>query len=269
MTRRLDFILRENADYIDAQFVRWQSDPSSVAEDWACSSRAWSWALAGKCHPATHRAGPYAGVRSLVHAFREFGHLAARLDPAGTCQRGPAPVSRADRVRAQGGRSRPRGGRLGVSAARSPARCAHLIEALRETYCGTLAVEYMDISDPEVRDWLAERIEVVEQPPAVLGGRARRDPARAARRGRFRAVPARALHGPEALLARRWREPRADARDAGARGRRRWASRCCRSACRTAAGSTCSRTSCTSRSSRCSASSSRASRRGRPRGRAT
>lgn len=34
-----------------------------------------------------------------------------------------------------------------------------LIERLRETYCGTLTVEYMDISDREQREWLADQVE--------------------------------------------------------------------------------------------------------------
>lgn len=35
MSRPLDFVLRANADYIDAQHSRWQADPASVPPEWA------------------------------------------------------------------------------------------------------------------------------------------------------------------------------------------------------------------------------------------
>ncbi|HTQ48508.1 MAG TPA: hypothetical protein VMI75_37385, partial [Polyangiaceae bacterium] len=85
MDRRLDFVLRENAGYIDEQYRRWQADPTSVAEDWALFFAGMDFAgtrgaaAEGPAAPA----GPPAGVPSLVHAYREFGHLAARLDPLG------------------------------------------------------------------------------------------------------------------------------------------------------------------------------------------
>ncbi len=164
MIRRLDFILRENADYIDAQFACWQADPASVPEDWALFFAGMEMSPREGTRPGEPSAGPYAGVRSLVHAFREFGHLAARLDPLGLANEDRHPylepsaygLTAADLDRAVDGSSfrGPFGGTL-----------RHLVEALRETYCGTLAVEYMDISDPEVRDWLAARLEVARNRP--------------------------------------------------------------------------------------------------------
>src|SRR6266702_4448521 len=35
----------------------------------------------------------------------------------------------------------------------------HLVAALRETYCGTLGVEYLSVADKGRRDWLQERME--------------------------------------------------------------------------------------------------------------
>ena len=164
MTRRLDFILRENADYIDAQFERWQADPASVPEDWALFFAGMAMTSREGTPVREPSAGPYAGVRSLVHAFREFGHLAARLDPLGLANEARHPylepsaygLGEADLERV-------------VDA--SPFRGAtggtlrELVEALGETYCGTFAVEYMDIADPEVREWLAERLEVGRNRP--------------------------------------------------------------------------------------------------------
>jgi len=40
---------------------------------------------------------------------------------------------------------------------RGPLR--ELIAALRETYCGTLGVEYLSVADKARREWLQERME--------------------------------------------------------------------------------------------------------------
>jgi 2-oxoglutarate dehydrogenase E1 component len=164
MTRRTDFILRENADYIDSQFAAWQADPDSVPEDWALFFAGMEMSSRERTPTGEPSAGPYAGVRSLVHAFREFGHLAARLDPLGLANEDRHPylepsaygLTAADLDRSVDGSGfrGPFGGTL-----------RELVEALRETYCGTLAVEYMGISDPEVREWLAERLEVSRNRP--------------------------------------------------------------------------------------------------------
>ena len=164
MTRRLDFILRENADYIDAQFSCWRMDPASVPEDWALFFAGMEMVADERMPSGEPAAGPYAGVRSLVHAFREFGHLAARLDPLGLANEDRHPylepsasgLTEADMDRAVDGSSFR--GTFGGTL-------RQLVEALRETYCGTLAVEYMDISDPEVREWLAERLEIARNRP--------------------------------------------------------------------------------------------------------
>ncbi len=157
MARPLDFVLRANADYIDQQYSRWQADPASVAPEWALffagvevgTSREWGEA------PAPSRSE--AGVRSLVHAYREFGHLVARLDPLGSgetshplLELSAFGLSEADLEREVSGA--PFLGEFGRTL-------GDLVEALRATYCGTLAVEYMDISDPAQRDWLADRVE--------------------------------------------------------------------------------------------------------------
>ena len=48
-----------------------------------------------------------------------------------------------------------------------------ILEVLRDTYCGTIGVEYMYIADPERKEWLQERMESTRNRPA-----ARRRPSR-------------------------------------------------------------------------------------------
>ena len=99
-------------------------------------------------------------VRALmmIRAFRMRGHLAADLDPLklkepmqhpeldpATYGFGPADLDRPiflDMV-------------LGLEKA----TVRQIIDILRRTYCGTLGVEFMHISDPEQKSWLQQRIE--------------------------------------------------------------------------------------------------------------
>ena len=48
---------------------------------------------------------------------------------------------------------------------RAPVR--EIVRRLRETYCGTFAVEFMDIRDPEQRSWLLDQMEPTLNKPAL------------------------------------------------------------------------------------------------------
>ena len=165
MSRRLDFVQRDNADYIEAQYALWLADPASVTEDWSLFFAGMELGSRGET-PATGGAGgPYAGVRSLVHAFQEFGHLDARLDPLGESSERHAFLEPSTYGLKEGDLDREVDGSPFRGEFRGTLR--QLIAALRETYCGTLAVEYMDIADPEQREWLAARIEAANNRPQL------------------------------------------------------------------------------------------------------
>jgi 2-oxoglutarate dehydrogenase E1 component len=172
MARPLDFVLRANAEYIDQQHARWLAEPGSVPEEWALFFAGVDLGSRRETGAPPPLARSEAGVRSVVHAYREFGHLVARLDPLGGGETHhpflelPAfGLSDADLDREVGGE--PFLGEFGGTL-------RQLVESLRTTYCGTFAVESMDISDPAQRDWLAERIEVgLNQPRLSAGERVR------------------------------------------------------------------------------------------------
>jgi 2-oxoglutarate dehydrogenase E1 component len=113
---------------------------------------------------AAPAAVPAVGILALIDAFRTHGHLIAQLDPLG---HGPlshalldpsefgidALLDRRTSFRSYLG--------LGEGTVRE------LIESLRRTYCGTFAVEYMDLRDKERRDWLIRRMEPRENQPEL------------------------------------------------------------------------------------------------------
>ena len=94
----------------------------------------------------------------IIRAYRIRGHLAADLDPLGMTERGSHPeLDPASYGFADADMDRPIfiDNVLGLTHA----SMRQIIDIVKRTYCGTFALQYMHISDPEQAAWLKERIE--------------------------------------------------------------------------------------------------------------
>ncbi len=94
----------------------------------------------------------------LIRAYRIRGHLAADLDPLGLQE--PVPHPELDPKTygfTQSDWDRPIfiDNVLGLQIA----SIRQILDLVKRTYCGTFALQYMHISDPEQASWLKERIE--------------------------------------------------------------------------------------------------------------
>ena len=122
MPQRLDFIQRANAAYIEQQYQRYRQDPASVPEDWALFFAGFD--LAENPARAPHRAQPNGGIFALVHAYREFGHLVATLDPLGGSVGQLGQLLRRERLGGHEQQRLDRMGELTHAIARSPSTSA-------------------------------------------------------------------------------------------------------------------------------------------------
>jgi 2-oxoglutarate dehydrogenase E1 component len=157
-----DPIQRANAAYVEEQYRRWLEDPSSVPEDWQWFFAGVEFAgvapgAAGSAAAAPSGDTRSGGVFGLVTAYREFGHLIARLDPLNDPPASHPLLELSNFGLSEADLDRPVDPR--PFAGEVPGTLRDLIAALRETYCGTLGIEYMDIPDKQRRDWLQERME--------------------------------------------------------------------------------------------------------------
>ena len=94
----------------------------------------------------------------IIRAYRIRGHLVAELDPLGMRDETPHPeLDPRSYGFTDGDMDRPIfiDNVLGLQMA----SMRQIVEVLRRTYCGTFALQYMHISDPEQSSWLKERIE--------------------------------------------------------------------------------------------------------------
>ena len=160
----LDFIARANPDYVESLYRQYKDDPASVDERWALVFAGYEFASRNDT-PATADGGPTLRVADLVDAYRNFGHLAADLDPLGHSPRAHPflELERFGFTESDLGRTVTSGTFCGLPEA----PLSEVIAALRQTYCGTLGVELVDIRDREQRDWLVERMENCRNQPGL------------------------------------------------------------------------------------------------------
>jgi 2-oxoglutarate dehydrogenase E1 component len=168
MTENLDFTQQANAAYIDQMYARWRQDPGSVPSDWAAFFAGFE--FAGGTQPAPAGTAPPSGqpsggVYGLVHAYREFGHLLADLDPLGEPPMSHAFLELATLGLAEADLGAPVDARAFRGEFQGTLR--ELIAALRETYCGTVGVEFIEVPDPAQREWLLERMESTRNHPRL------------------------------------------------------------------------------------------------------
>ncbi len=109
---------------------------------------------------AAIRAAVLDSIRAImiIRAYRIRGHLAADLDPLGMKEPEPHPeLDPANYGFAGADMDRPIfiDNVLGLETA----TMREIVAILKRTYCGTFALQYMHISDPEQAAWLKERIE--------------------------------------------------------------------------------------------------------------
>jgi 2-oxoglutarate dehydrogenase E1 component len=105
-----------------------------------------------------------AAVLQLINAYRVRGHLIADLDPLGgepsyhpelDPLRYGLTIWDLDREFLTG----TLGEAIGEGAPRAVATLREILETLRQTYCGKIGCEYMNIQHPEQKRWLQQRME--------------------------------------------------------------------------------------------------------------
>ncbi len=171
---------RDNLNQIEELYARWKANPESIDQSWQYYFAGFEMADSGRTPKAvaqvpstppkpssavgadSARAGGdaqlQASVTRLVDAYREIGHMLAQTDPLKLIE--APPESEALSPEAFG---------LGDSDLETtfysdlfdPPACMlrELIAALRETYCGSIGVEFMHIRNLKIREWLLQRME--------------------------------------------------------------------------------------------------------------
>jgi 2-oxoglutarate dehydrogenase E1 component len=165
------FLSGANAQFVEALYAQYLSDPNSVEPSWAQYFAGLDGAAPRSRPPARTSGVPAAqggDVRSaaqdsiraiqLVRAYRVIGHFEADLDPLRLSPKVPHPqLDPAFYGFAETDLDRPVfiDGVVGLGTA-TPRQ---MVDLLKRTYCGRIGYEFMHLNDAEQKDWLQRRIE--------------------------------------------------------------------------------------------------------------
>ncbi len=146
-----------NDAYIAEAYEQYRRDPSLVDESWRQFFRA-AESLAG-----TSRAGAAddgllrktAGAAALVHAIRQYGHLAVQLDPLGT----PPPNAQELTPEFHGITEDDLAAVPASALGYDSGTAADVVQRLREAYCGAIAFEFAHLGSEAERTWLKQAVE--------------------------------------------------------------------------------------------------------------
>lgn len=165
--------------YVDSLYEDYLADPDSVSADWQkifSSLPQVNGATQDRSHKevrdyflqnadkkrthvvqSTDNSQQYQ-VANLVHDFRSLGHLAAKLDPLEMTQSAVVPgLDLASHELVDTDKNRKFFSGTYFNGAEMP--LGEIYQALRDTYCGSIGIEYMHISNQEEISWLQQRIE--------------------------------------------------------------------------------------------------------------
>jgi 2-oxoglutarate dehydrogenase E1 component len=152
---------RWNLDAIESAYEQWQRDPSSVEEKWRVFFEGFELGASGGARLAGSQG--LTGVVLLISAYRDMGHLIAHLDPLNEPPANFPLLEPSEFGLRPEDLDREFDASPFVGLGRVTLR--QLIQALRETYCGSIGVEYKHILDTRVRRWLQERMEPCRNKP--------------------------------------------------------------------------------------------------------
>src|SRR5690349_20394269 len=156
---------RWNLELIEAAYERWRQDPEAVDPSWRFFFEGFELGAAQPTAPRTAAVDGAAqtAIVRLIYAYRDLGHFLAHLDPLSE-RRTSHPLlelSEFGFTEADLDRTFDTSHFLGLP--RGTLR--QLLDALKETYCRTIGVEYMHIQDTRIRRWLQERMEPCRNRP--------------------------------------------------------------------------------------------------------
>lgn len=167
-----------DGQYIDEVYAKYKATPSQVDPSWipffksleenSTTNRVLDLPLRESIdfteqtispHPSIdHNASADLRVFNLIKAYRTYGHLAAKTNPISTKDKEEPwqlQLSTLGFLKEELSQPFPTCGFL----KKSTALLSEIIEALKNTYSGSVGVEYMELQDPRLEAWLQEQIE--------------------------------------------------------------------------------------------------------------
>jgi 2-oxoglutarate dehydrogenase E1 component len=158
------YVFNAHPAYIEQMYSSYVSDPTSVDEGWRIFFDGFEFSTAGQI---TSEATPTAsgsqistkefGVMSIIHGFRQRGHLLATTNPIKERKDRRPHLDLKDYALDETDMAKvfAAGEEIGLKGA----TLAQILDRLRLIYCGSMGIEYAHIENREKRMWLRDKIE--------------------------------------------------------------------------------------------------------------
>lgn len=162
------YLFRADPAYIEGLLAQYRENPASLPPDWQRFFEGYLTALESAATPTV--ALPIDkefGVMLLIAAYRNEGHLYARINPLADYTHQEKKLDEAFPLHKFGLSPADldtvfqAGKQIGLG----PATLRQIIAHLRRVYCSTIGVEYRYIRIPEILAWFEERLEKPENAP--------------------------------------------------------------------------------------------------------
>ncbi|MEO0779259.1 MAG: 2-oxoglutarate dehydrogenase E1 component [Bacteroidota bacterium] len=164
------FVANAHPSFIDSMYQKYQQDPESVEEGWRTFFSGFDFAhstngssttngRASNGHAAlgTEQIAKEFGVQSIIHGFRDRGHLLSTTNPIRDRRDRRPHLDLVDYSLEESDLTRSflAGEEIGMPGA----TLQEIINRMRAIYCGNIGFEYSHIEHREKRMWLREKIE--------------------------------------------------------------------------------------------------------------
>ncbi len=156
--------------YLEQLYEQYKADPDSLDPSWQLFFQGFDLASCPRTCVAAGAANDQSSIASLIYNYRDQGFRLAQTDPLGH-----PPPALPDLELARYGFSEEDlervfdtghlGGAVGGEQAPQRATLREIIEILSQTYCGSIGVQYLHISDVAIRRWLQQQMEPVRNRP--------------------------------------------------------------------------------------------------------
>ncbi len=168
-----------NMAYVDGLYEDYLADPTSVSEDWRKIFADLNRSTRNKdvshrqvrdyflAHPSSKSTAAISEdskqfqVANLINAYRAHGHHLAKLDPLEMTDRTQVPSLELSYHHLEE-KDCSRSFFAGNYFSKQKMSLKEILEALRNTYCGAIGIEYMHISNTEEVEWLQEKMETTQ-----------------------------------------------------------------------------------------------------------
>ena len=159
-------VFNAHPQYIDSLYQAYLKDPGSVDQGWRVFFEGFDFGQNGNGHVTTEVTTPSVGVSdaikefgvmSIIHGFRNRGHLLSTTNPIRQRKDRRPHLDLADYNLSEAdlGKTFQAGMEIGMAES----TLEEILQRLRLIYCGNIGFEYAHIENREKRVWLKERIE--------------------------------------------------------------------------------------------------------------